>query len=177
MDKVMDFLNSVGADLTSKQLKVGFLEGATYPDGTSVPMVAAANEFGNPVSGSPPRPFFRNAISENAEKWSENAEFLMKSTNGDTSMVLDMVGQVIRGDIMRSIDTLVTPALSPVTVLLRNRFPMREGMTFGDVLKARGDVKNGITASGHSNPLIWTGHMQSSVDYEVSDIESSTDSQ
>lgn len=176
MDKVMQFLNSVASEISSKQLKVGFLEGSEYPDGTSTPMVAASNEFGNPASGSPARPFFRTAISENADKWAENAESLMKSTNGDTSMVLDLVGQIIRDDVMRSIDTLVAPALSPVTILLRNRFPMREGMTFGDVLKAREDVKKGITASGHSNPLIWTGHMQSSVDYEVGEIEPSTDS-
>lgn len=30
-------------------LQVGFMEGATYPDGTSVPMVAAVNEFGGTI--------------------------------------------------------------------------------------------------------------------------------
>ena len=177
MDKVMEFLDGVGSELSSKQLKVGFLRGATYPDGTSVPMVAAANEFGNPASGSPPRPFFRNAIAENSKKWEENAETLLRSTNGNTELVLNLMGEVIKDDVMRSIGTLVAPALSPVTVLLRSRFPMRDGMTFDDVLKARSDVKNGIAGNGSNKPLIWTGHMQSSVDYEVSDIESSTDSQ
>lgn len=176
MDKVMEFLDSVGSELSSKQLKVGFLEGATYPDGTSVPMVAASNEFGNPVSGSPPRPFFRNAISENSRKWEENAEALMRSTNGNTLQVLNFMGEIIKDDVMRSIGTLVTPALSPVTVLLRSRFPMRDGMTFEDVLRARIDVKKGISGSGSSKPLIWTGHMQSSVDYEVGEIEPSADS-
>ena len=93
MDKVMEFLDSVGSELSSKQLKVGFLKGSTYPDGTSLPMVAASNEFGNPVSGSPPRPFFRNSISENSDKWAENAEMLMKSYNGNTDMVLDLMGR------------------------------------------------------------------------------------
>lgn len=178
MDKVMEFLNSVEQSLSSKQLKVGFLEGATYTDekSTSIPMVAASNEFGNPASGSPARPFFRNAISENADKWAENAETLMKSTNGDTSMVLDHLGLMIRDDVMRSIVNLTSPALSPVTILLRSRFPMREGMTFDDVLKAREDVKKGITASGHSNPLVWTGEMLRSVDYEVGEIEPETNS-
>ncbi len=177
MDKVMEFLDSVGDELSSKQLKVGFLEGSTYLDGTSLPMVAASNEFGNPARGIPPRPFFRNAISENSDKWAENAEQLMKSYNGNTDMVLDLMGSIIRDDVMRSIDNLSSPALSPVTILLRSRFPMRSGMTFNDVLKAREDVKKGITGSGHDNPLIWTGEMQNSVDYEVSEIESSTDSQ
>ncbi|MGS6190937.1 hypothetical protein ACVGWG_16890 [Enterobacter asburiae] len=177
MDKVMEFLNSVGDQLSSKQLKVGFLENSTYPDGTSVPMVAAANEFGNPVSGSPSRPFFRNAIAESASKWSENIETLMLNSNGNTEQVLNLMGQVIADDVKRSIGTLVSPALSPVTILLRDRFPMRSGMMFDDVLRAREDVKRGVKGSGSTKPLIWTGHMQSSVDYEVGEIESSTDSQ
>ncbi|HDL7751793.1 TPA: hypothetical protein PXP51_004238 [Yersinia enterocolitica] len=176
MDKVMDFLNSVSDELISKQVKVGFLVGATYPDGTSVPMVAATNEFGNPASGSPPRPFFRNAISENSGKWAENAESLMKNHDGNTELVLNLMGEIIKDDVMRSIGTIVSPAISPVTVLLRDRFPMRDGMTFGDVLAARKDVQNGITGNASNKPLIWTGHMQSSVDYEVGEIEPSSDS-
>lgn len=175
MGKVMDFLNSASKELTSKQVKVGFLAGATYPDGTSVPMVAASNEFGNPASGSPARPFFRNAISENAEKWSENTESLMRHHDGNTELVLNLMGEIIKDDVMRSIGTLVSPAISPVTVLLRDRFPMRDGMAFEDVLAARRDVQNGITGNASSKPLIWTGHMQSSVDYEVGEIESSPD--
>ncbi|EMC7876564.1 hypothetical protein VLI38_002199 [Enterobacter roggenkampii] len=177
MDKVMEFLNSVGDQLSSKQLKVGFLENSTYPDGTSVPMVAAANEFGNPRSGSPPRPFFRNAIAENSNKWAESVETLMRNSNGDTVLVLNLMGEVIADDVKRSIGALISPALSPVTILLRDRFPMRSGMKFDDVLRAREDVKRGVKGGGSTKPLIWTGHMQSSVDYEVSEIEPSTDSQ
>ncbi|WP_339379914.1 MULTISPECIES: hypothetical protein [Cronobacter] len=178
MDKVMNFLDDVELQLSSKQLKVGFLRGATYPDGTSVAMVAASNEFGNPRSGSPPRPFFRNAIAEKSDEWAERCEALMKAHGGNVDAVLDVLGMTIVDDIQRSIGSLESPPLSPVTLLLRDRFPMRDGMTFADVLKAREDVRNGVRASGnHSKPLIWTGHMQRSVDYEVSDIESSTDSE
>lgn len=177
MDKVLEFLNSVGDKISSKQLKVGFLINSTYPDGTSVPMVAAANEFGNPVSGSPPRPFFRNAIAESSNKWAESIETLMKNSNGDSNQVLNLMGEVISDDVKRSIGTLISPALSPVTILLRDRFPMRSGMTFDDVLRARKDVKRGVKGSGSTKPLIWTGHMQNSVDYEVGDIEPSSDSQ
>ncbi|MDL0009652.1 hypothetical protein NVR49_24000, partial [Enterobacter roggenkampii] len=124
MDKVMEFLNSVGDQLSSKQLKVGFLEDATYPDGTSMPMVAASNEFGNPASGSPPRPFFRNAIAEKSSEWSKKAETLMKFHDGDTELVLNLIGEIIKDDIQESIRTIQEPPLSPVTVLLRNRFPI-----------------------------------------------------
>ncbi|STM78062.1 Uncharacterised protein [Escherichia coli] len=40
-------LKQVAANLSlGKKLKVGFLEGATYPDGTSVAYIAAVQEFG-----------------------------------------------------------------------------------------------------------------------------------
>ena len=41
-------------------LRVGFLEGATYPDGTTVAEVAAKNEYG--AVGVPMRPFFRTMV-------------------------------------------------------------------------------------------------------------------
>ena len=40
----------------TRTLKVGFLEGGRYPDGTSVPMVAAANEFGSHIEREPSDP-------------------------------------------------------------------------------------------------------------------------
>lgn len=147
MDKIMDFLDSVGSELTSKQLKVGFLEGATYPDGTPVPMVAAVNEFGNPANNQPPRPFFRNAISDHETEWQNAAEKLAKG-GADIADVLSTLGEVIAGDIRESIRKLDTPPLSPVTVAKK----------------------------GFSKPLIDTSDMLNSISYEVGDIESSTDS-
>jgi hypothetical protein len=40
----------------ARTLKIGFLGGATYPDGTSVPMVAATNEFGGRIEREPSDP-------------------------------------------------------------------------------------------------------------------------
>ena len=42
---------------------------AKYPDGTSVALVAAFNEYGSPSRGQPPRPFFRNMIARNEASW------------------------------------------------------------------------------------------------------------
>lgn len=148
MDKVMEFLDGAGSELSSKQLKVGFLRGATYPDGTSVPMVAAANEFGNPANNQPPRPFFRNAIADNESKWQESMASLVAS-GGDSENSLSLLGEIIADDIRGSIRQFTSPPLSPVTVARK----------------------------GFSKPLIDTSHMLNGVDYEVSDIESSTDSQ
>lgn len=148
MDKVMDELNKIASDLSDLQLKAGFLEGATYPDGTPVPMVAATNEFGNPANNQPPRPYFRNAIAEHEGEWQEAMATLIEN-GGDPRDALSLLGEIIVDDIKESIRQLDSPPLSPVT----------------------------IARKGFDKPLIETSNMLNSVSYEVSEIESSTDSQ
>ncbi|HDC2634993.1 TPA: hypothetical protein O7120_004792 [Salmonella enterica] len=148
MDKVMDELNKIASGLSGLQLKAGFLEGATYPDGTPVPMVAATNEFGNPANNQPPRPYFRNAIAAHEGEWQEAMTTLI-GNGGDTRDALSLLGEIIVDDIKESIRTLDAPPLSPVT----------------------------IARKGFDQPLIDTSNMLNSVSYEVSEIESSTDSQ
>lgn len=148
MDKVMDELNKIASDLSDLQLKAGFLEGATYPDGTPVPMVAATNEFGNPANNQPPRPYFRNAIAEHEGEWQEAMATLIEN-GGDARDALSLLGEIIVDDIKESIRQLDSPPLSPVT----------------------------IARKGFDKPLIDTSNMLNSVSYEVSEIESSTDSQ
>ncbi|MDM3358727.1 hypothetical protein [Citrobacter sp. Cb004] len=148
MDKVMDALDKAASSFENLQLKAGFLEGATYPDGTQVPMVAATNEFGNPANNQPPRPYFRNAIAEHEGEWQEAMANLIEN-GGDTRDVLSIIGEIIVDDIKGSIRQLDTPPLSPVT----------------------------IARKGFDKPLIDTSNMLNSVSYEVSEIESQTDSQ
>lgn len=147
MDKVMDALDEVEKQFSNIQLKVGFLEGATYGGVIRVPMVAATNEFGNPAHNQPPRPFFRNAIAEHEEEWKEHAALLIERGD-DIEEVFSMLGTIIAADIQQSIRSLDSPPLSPVT----------------------------IARKGFDNPLIDTKNMLDSVSYEVSEIESSTDS-
>lgn len=139
MDKVMDELNKIASGLSDLQLKAGFLEGATYPDGTPVPMVAATNEFGNPANNQPPRPYFRNAIAEHEGEWQEAMATLIEN-GGDTRDVLSLLGEIIVDDIKESIRQLDSPPLSPVT----------------------------IARKGFDKPLIDTSNMLNSVSYEVS---------
>lgn len=148
MDKVMDVLDKAASSFENLQLKVGFLEGATYPDGRPVPMVAATNEFGNPANNQPPRPFFRNAISNHETEWQDATASLIE--NGDeTRDVLSLLGEIIVDDIKESIRSLDSPPLSPVT----------------------------IARKGFDKPLIDTKNMLDSVSYEVSEIESQTNSE
>jgi hypothetical protein len=120
-------------------LRVGFLEGATYPDGTSVALVAAVNEFGAPSRGQPPRPFFRNMIKSKAPEWPSAIAGLLKGNGYDAEAALDVAGAAIAGQLRQSIQALTSPPLKPATVARK----------------------------GFSKPLVDTGHMLQSVDHEV----------
>lgn len=148
-DKVMEALDDIANSLSDKQLKVGFIDGATYPDGTPVAMVAATNEYGNPENNQPPRPFFRNAISDHETEWSEDiARGLGKGL--ELEHVLSVVGEKIAGDIVQSISTLMDPPLSAATIASR---------------KSKGNES--------TKPLVDTKVMIRDVHYEVGDIEPS----
>lgn len=127
-------------------VRVGFLEGATYPDGTSVPMVAAINEFGRIVRSKDgdyyqlPRPFFRNMVREKSPEWPAGVQAALEDTDYDATVALTRVGEVVAGQLRESITTLTDPPLAPSTIR----------------------AKGGVT-----KPLVNTGHMLASVSYEV----------
>ena len=61
-DKLQRALDRIAKNLSkAASVEIGFAENATYPDGTSVALVAALNEFG--TGKIPPRPFFRNMVA------------------------------------------------------------------------------------------------------------------
>lgn len=160
-DKLAAKLKEIGARLgPNGALKVGFLEGATYPasgddkEGLSVAQVAFWNEFGTlqvhgaaaeargnttRSGGVPPRPFFRNAIAQNSPNWSTELAAAVKLANYDTRKALTIMGDVVKGQIVKSILETNSPPLSEYT----------------------------IKKKGFAKPLIDTGVMQRSVDYEV----------
>lgn len=134
----------------SRKVMAGFLDNAKYSDGTSVASVAAQNEFGNPAKNIPSRPFFRNAIKANKQKWVETAGRLIESAiTGEISesQALEQLGSMIKGDIQESI--------------LDGDFESLKKST----LVARQSRKR--TAGVANKPLIDTGHMMRSVDYVV----------
>lgn len=165
-----DQLERLGKKIKSGgYVRVGFLEGATYPDGTSVAMVAAINNFGAPAKGIPPRPFFTNVIRSNSAEWGAKLGKILAATDWDTHRSLELIGEVIAGDIRQSIVDTNGPPNSPVTNLLKQRFPTGDGMTFADVVQAWRDVANGQTDAPAGKPLVWSGHMLDSVSAEVTD--------
>lgn len=124
-------------------LRVGFLENATYPSGEYVATIAASNEFGDPSNNQPPRPFFRNMIAANLPAWPLEVGKVIKAVDFDGEKALQLIGERIKDQLQGSIRELVEPPLSPYT----------------------------IKKKGFDKPLIDTGHMLNSVDYDVKETE------
>jgi hypothetical protein len=119
---------------------VGFLAGGTYPDGTSIPLVAALNEYGKSPS-QPPRPFFRNMIAEKSKEWPDDIQKLLVAHGYDGKATLTDMGEVIKGELADSIVKLTSPPLKPAT----------------------------IARKGSDKPLVETGTMLRSIGYAVKD--------
>jgi hypothetical protein len=120
-------------------VKVGFLSNATYPDGTSVPLVATVQEFGSPTNNIPPRPFFRNMIAAKSGEWPAAIGGLLTTSNYDVVKTLRLTGEAIAGQLKQSIVDFDSVPLKPAT----------------------------IRAKGFDKQLIDTGHMLASIDSEV----------
>lgn len=119
-DKITDFLAKKSRELKSLQMKVGFIDGATYPDGKKVAEVAFDNEFGILEKNQPPRPFFRNAISSNSEAWGSAVARGIRA-GLPTSQVLEAVGSLVAADVYVSITKLTDPPLSRFTIAERQK--------------------------------------------------------
>jgi hypothetical protein len=119
-------------------LSVGFMEGATYPDGTSVAMVAATQEFGAPARNIPPRPFFRQTIAEHSPAWGGAIAKLLAANNYDVNLTLQMTGESIKGQIQDTIASFSSVPLSPKTI------------------KAKGFDKQLIETDNMINSVDWT---------------------
>jgi hypothetical protein len=131
-------LKEIGAKLAKAgKVDVGFFETATYPDGTLIATVAAMNEFG--TKKAPPRPFFRGMISKESPGWGTLAAKAVMASGYDTSKALDMVGTVVKEELQESIRDFSTPGNAPST----------------------------IAKKGFDKPLVDTGVMLRSVNFEV----------
>lgn len=152
------------------RLRAGFLENATYPDGTPVAMAAATSEFGAAAIGVPPRPFFRNMIAAKKNEWPEALGDLLLSNDFDVQKSLTILGEGIAGQLRQSIIDTNQPPLSPVTLMLRKMKAENPNLVVSRrvVAQARQRVASGESVAGVSTkPLVDTGHLLGSVDSEV----------
>jgi hypothetical protein len=174
-------LATAGSD---PQVRVGFPEGALYPDGQSVAKIAAQNEFGATINRAPgtitvyrkvaasgthflrngrfvkrgeanfesthpygaytitipPRPFFRTMIKKESPFWGGEMAKRLKANDFDAAKTLNQMGALIAGQLQQSIRDMNSPPNTPSTIRKKKS----------------------------SKPLIDTGYLLASVDYEVS---------
>jgi hypothetical protein len=112
-------------------------------DGTQMALIAAANEFGTADGHVPERSYIRSTLDENREKY---LDALSKATGravdkGPAVMRTELgkVGARVVADIQRKIVAIKEPPNAPST----------------------------IAAKGSANPLIDTGRLRQSIDWEV----------
>jgi hypothetical protein len=140
-DKLEAALKQIAEKAGNKVLRVGFLEGSNYPDGTPVAMIAMIQNFGAPAAGIPARPFFSNMVKEKSPDWGDDLSEALDRNDFDGEKSLGELGDKIRGQIQKAIIDTNEPPLSPQT----------------------------IARKGFSKPLIDTSNMINSVNYEVKD--------
>lgn len=118
-DKLALALAKIAAGVSKPgTLSVGFLEGATAPNGDSIPERAANNEFGTPNAKYPipPRPFFRNMIAAKSPEWPAAVGNLLKANDYDATKALDIAGEAIEGQLRQSIIDTNSPPLAEATI-------------------------------------------------------------
>jgi hypothetical protein len=116
-DKLDAYLRAVAKRIGQPAtLRVGFLEDATYPDGTSVATVATAQNFGAPAAGIPPRPFFSNMVRDKSPDWPESLGNLLESTDYNATKALELMGEGIAGQLRQAIVDTNSPPLAPATI-------------------------------------------------------------
>ena len=118
-------------------VRVGLLENSTAPNGDSLPLRAAMNEFGHGTT--PPRPAIRNMIAEKSPEWPDAVALNLKQTNYNIPLTLQRIGEGVKGQWKQAYLDLWTPPLSPIT----------------------------IKRKGFDKPLIEHGDMINAVDFEV----------
>ena len=168
-EKLKEYLQKVASKVNSgAELRVGFLENATYPNGTPVAMIAAIQEFGAPRAGIPPRPFFRNMIAKHQDEWPAGFAKQLRETNFDLKATFERAGAAIAGQLRQSIVDTNEPPLSPVTLMIRKMKSEGKTITRASLAEARSRLAKGESTAGVSTKaLVETGHLLNSVDYEV----------
>lgn len=134
--KNINLENELKGLIKNKSLEVGFFEVSKYENGVYVASVASFNEYG--TAKIPPRPFFRNAIAKNSNKWNDILANELRNSV-DVELAYNRVGEIAKGDIVESIMQTNTPPNSPLTIAKKRS----------------------------SKPLVDTSFMRSSVNYKV----------
>lgn len=134
------------AHLDHTNAKVGWFESAHYPNGTSVALVAAVNEFGWPEHNIPPRLGMRDTAQEQRNVWAALAQRGAKALfagKGTVTALFDALGLKAAGDVRKHITQVFQPPLKVDTVKAR----------------LRGRKQGNVVSITIAKPLVASGHM------------------
>lgn len=161
--KAAAIIKSIGAKLSARHVRVGFLESAKYPAARTrgkspnrktvpVPVIPVAqvafwNNFG--TRRSPPRPFFNNMITKNSPRWGEATAQILKAHDYDEDVTLGLMGQILQGQLQQEIIDTNSPPNAPRTIELKNgatKVLVDSGVMLGSVApdKKAYEVKDGL---------------------------------
>jgi hypothetical protein len=98
-----------GAVNSAQSVKVGFLAGATYPDGKPVALIAAIHNWGK-------WPFFTNMIREKQHEWGPATGALLVANGYDAAKTLALVGEAVAGQLRQEIVDTNAPSNAPSTI-------------------------------------------------------------
>jgi len=149
-------LKALAEGLEKREVAVGWLESAKYPDGTPVAYVAAIQEYGHaPI---PARPFMRPTVTNQSQTWGAIATKIAKTATS-ADQLLEVIGAKMAGDMRKAIAEVTDPPLSHLTLLARKHRQttgnkVSGGRELGEIAKADGDV-SGVS----TKPLVDTNVM------------------
>lgn len=138
-DKLEKKLTELAERAKNSRVRVGILEGATYPDGTPTALVGLVHEFGTDDGHIPPRSFMRSTVMQQEGAWRNGLKTLIKEQGYDPEKALAMLGMQMADDIKAQLAAITSPALEPET----------------------------IARKGHEKPLVDTKQLLKSIKYEV----------
>jgi len=137
-----DLLAGIGKLSAEPAVFVGVREGAGDVDGTPLTLIAAANEFGTNDGHVPERSYLRSTIDEKRKQYQAAlTKIITDAIDGRALPVrgLQRLGARAVADVQRKITALKDPPNAPSTVKKK----------------------------GSDNPLIDTGRLRQSIDYDV----------
>lgn len=176
-------LKEIAAAMDSAStVRVGFLEGATFPDGTSIPMVAAELEFGGTISMPAHDQVVYRKVLKNGE-FSRKGKFVkQRISNFSTTHHVDAYtitipprpffrtmirnGQSHWGGDMAKILKANKYDTAKSLALLGNQIGGELQQSIKDTSDPA-NAKSTIAKKGFDQPLIDKGTMWKSVDFEV----------
>lgn len=142
--KALKTLEAIGKEMNKPgAVKVGLPKNSNpYPDGTSVIMVGAVQEFGSPSRGIPERSYLRSTLVRHKRRYvREMVKIGHKVGTGRMSSLKarQILGEIVKGDIIQQMVDVKIPPNAPRT----------------------------IEEKGSSNPLIDTRHLGQSITWVV----------